>query len=212
MNKQERKQKQEQEKNLNLEHAQKISATSLGKIAVNLHYCETPEETANILRIEARKHKTSVECLLDVVTPYKDKVKEIGKLDTRKAHLEQTQTKAYEVLCFDNALLALDVETVPQDKLTAFVKAMKQAKLELVNLLHSNEGTGSATQAYATFIHSPRKNLFTDAEIETPEFYLMSCGWDGKRTYPYYGTRMTPSDNPKNTRTIQYERPVPVKI
>lgn len=217
MTKEEKEQKRlEQEQKMiaekNLENAQKISATSLGKIAVNLTYCETEEEKQQILRVESRKHKTSVEALSEVVAPYKDKVKETGKLDTRKLHLEKTQSVAFVNCQYDNALLSLDIDTIPSEKLVAFVKGMKQVKTELVNLLHSSDGTTSNTQGYCYFTHSPLKNLFTDEEIETPEFYLVSTGWDGKRSYPYYGVRMTPSDNPKNTRDIQYQRPVPVEI
>ena len=214
MKKENKTQEHEQERiaEKNLEIARKISATSLGKIAVNLAYCETDEEKENILRIEARKHKTSVIALSEVVAPYKDKVKETGKLDTRKLHLERTQGVAFVSCQYDNALLSLDLDTIPADKLLTFIKGMKQVKTELVNLLHSNDGTTSETQGYCYFTHSPLKNLFTNEEIETPEFYLVSTGWDGKRSYPYYGVRMTPSDNPKNTRDIQYQRPVPIEV
>lgn len=195
-----------------LDNAQKISNNVLGGYAVRLNQCQTDEEKRNYLIPEARLKQTSVEALLVVVEKYQEKHIEENKLEKRKQHLGITQDKAFEVCQFDNALLALDIDNIPTDKLAEFIKDMKTAKTELVELLHSNEGTASQTQAYAYFLHSPRKNLFTDEEIDNAEFYLVSCNWDNKRTYPYYGVRMTPSENPKNTKEIQYKRPIPIEV
>ena len=201
----------------NAENASKISATTLGKIAQDIRYAETELEKQTILSVSARRYQTSMIALSEVVEPYLNKVSESGKLDTRRMTLDKVQSAAFINCMVDNAFLALHrdkvtIDKLAKDKLVALVNATIKAKVELVNLLHSTNGTTSATQGYAYFTHSPLKNLFTDEEIDVAEFYLMSTGWDGKRNFPYYGVRMTPSDNPKNTREIQFTRPNPETI
>lgn len=192
--------------------ASKINATTLGRIAQDIRYTETENEKQAILAIQARRYHTSVDALRSVVTPYLHKVIEDGKLATRLLMLAEVQDAAFEALRYDNALLALDASKLNAAQLRSFVADMRKAKQSLASLLHSNKGTTSAIQGYAYFVHSPIKNILTDADLDSAEFYLVSTGWDGKRSYPYYGVRMTPSDNPKNTKAIQYERPNPEAI
>jgi hypothetical protein len=196
----------------NKENADKINATTLGRIANDLRQCESDLEKHTILTVAARKYHTSTISLSEVVNPYLNKVSEEGKLETRKVSLARVQSLAFVDCQYRNTLNKLVVDGMTAEQMTAFLKASQDASVKLVNALHSNEGTTSATQGYAYFVHSPLKNLFTDEEITEAEYYLVSTGWDGKRNFPYYGVRMTPSDNPKNTREIQYTRPEPIDI
>lgn len=196
----------------NTDNASKINATTLGRIANDMRIAESDLEKHTILTIAARKYHTSTIALSSVVEPYLNKVSEEGKLVTRKAALDRVQALAFVDCQHRNALLAMDIDSMSEAQKTHYLKSAQDAATKLVNALHSNEGTTSATQGYAYFVHSPLKDLFTDEEITLAEFYLVSTGWDNKRSYPYYGVRMTPSDNPKNTREIQYTRPVPVEL
>lgn len=197
------------------EAAAKISATNLGRIAHDLKLAQSDIEKHTIMVIAARRYQTTTPELSTVVDPYLNKVSESGKLDTRRLMLDKVQSAAFQNCIVDNALIALDhaqVAKLAKDKLVKLVNVAADAKRDLVELLHSHEGTTSQTQGYCAFIHSPSKNLFTEQEIPDKEFYLVSQGWDGKRNFPYYGVRMTPSDNPKNTREIHCTRPDPTAM
>ena len=197
----------------NQENAGKINAQNLGRIARDIKECTSELEKTTILVVQARKYKTSRVALGSVLEQYITKVKESGKLETRIAMLTKVQNSAFRNCAVDNAILALDdIPSMSKEQLLKVVTLAHSVKTELVNLLHSSEGTTSPTQGYCAFIHSPIKNLFTDDEIEQAQFYLVSQGWDGKRNFPYYGVRMTPSDNPKNTKEIHCEHPSPEMI
>ena len=191
----------------------KIKANVLGSIAVDLRSTEGEVEYNSVLNAKARKHKTTPEHLAIALKSHLDKLptgQVIGQLDGRRKHLAKVEASAFKACQWDNTLLAMDIDKQTSESLAEFVRGLQQAKLELIALLHSTDYTASATQTYAYFVHSPVKNLWTDEDIDVAEFYLMSTGWDGKRLFPYYGVRMTPSDNREKTSEIQYVRPTPV--
>lgn len=197
----------------NLDNASKINAQNLGRIARDVKECTSELEKTTILVVQARKYGTSSVALGSVLEQYITKVKESGKLETRIAMLTKVQNTAFENCQVDNAIISLEnIPDMTKEQLVKVVSLAHSVKTNLVNLLHSSDGTTSPTQGYCVFTHSPLKNLFTDSEIESKEFYLVSQGWDGKRNFPYYGVRMTPSDNPKNTKEIHCERPSPEAI
>jgi len=188
----------------------KISANILGSIAVDLKNAESSEESEALLRIKARKYNTTTELLAEALIPHLEKLPVCGQLNGRRKHLAKVEASAFKACQWDNTLLAIDIDKQTSESLAELVRGMQEAKRELVALLHSTDYTASATQTYAYFVHSPVKNLWTDEDVEVAEFYLMSTGWDGKRLFPYYGVRMTPSDNREKTSEIQYVRPTPV--
>ena len=203
----------------------KVKANVLGSIAVDLRNTVNQSEYDAIMSMKARKHKTTVELLASALKPHLEKLPTgangVGQIDGRTLHLGKVEASAFKACQFDNALLALDVDVASwtndevderTSRVVAFVRELQLAKRELVELLHSTSYTASATQTYAYFVHSPVKNLWTDEDVPHKEFYLMSTGWDGKRIYPYYGVRMTPSDNRDKTKAVQYNRPLPVEV
>ena len=192
--------------------AKRIAAQTLGGFAVDYNLCESDAERDNYLTLKARRYGTSTSALLVAITPYLSKAREVGKVDGRKQHLEHTQRVAFRACQFDNALLALNIDECDESRIYAFVRALQSSKRELVNALHTTKYAVSATQGYAYFLHSPVKNLVTDETLDNAEFYLVSTGWTSERSYPYYGVRMIPSDNPKKMRPIQNARPIPVEL
>lgn len=191
--------------------AVKISHNKLGEYAKRYNACK-PENQPGFLAGLADSYNVTPAALLVAMTPFLDKSTESNKLQGKRGHFVKVQRAAFEAAQYDNGLLQLDVNKTSADGLRGFMRGMKDSKRKLAELLHSADFTPSATQGYGYFLHAPPFNLLTEETLETPQFHLVSSGWTGERSYPYYGVRLIPSKNRENINRIQYTLPEPVTV